>query len=73
MPACSVKRYHDDIVIKSVRRVHLDERGALDLAARLHLPIPRVHEFRQTLDGEVSIRMDFIEGRALEETWPDIF
>jgi len=72
MPGCSVKRYQDDTVVKSGRRVHLDERDALELAARLRLPVPRVHEFKQTADAEISIRMDFVEGRTLEEMWPDM-
>jgi len=72
MPGCSVKKYHGDIVSKSGRRVHLDERDALNLAARLRLPVPRVHGTLQTPYGEVTILMDFIEGHTLEETWPDM-
>jgi len=70
-PDAALRDTHDDI--KSGRRVHLNERGALDLVARLRLPVPHIHDVQQILDGEVSTCKDFVEGRALEETWPDIF
>jgi aminoglycoside phosphotransferase (APT) family kinase protein len=65
-----VKLHPDDTVVKSGRRIHLEEKDALDLAAELNIPAPRVHEASTAPDGIVSIRMDFIEGESLEELWP---
>lgn len=50
--------------------MHLDEKDALDVAADLYIPAPRVHEAGTTPDGIVSIRMDYIEGESLEDLWP---
>ncbi|OBT72181.1 hypothetical protein VF21_10530 [Pseudogymnoascus sp. 05NY08] len=69
---CNVKLHPDDIVVKSGTKVHLDERHALDLAAELNIPAPRVYEASTASDGIVSIRMDYIEGESLEELWPDM-
>jgi serine/threonine protein kinase len=67
---CIVKLLPDDTFVKSGKRIHLDERDALDLATKLHLPAPKVHEAYRTPEGDVSIRMDFIEGDSLEGLWP---
>lgn len=56
--------------MKSGKKVHLDEKYALDLAAELNIPAPRVYEASTALDGIVSIRMDFVEGESLEDLWP---
>ncbi|KZF26914.1 kinase-like protein [Xylona heveae TC161] len=73
MSGCIVKKYHDNTVIKKGRRINLDEQSALDLAANLHLPVPRVYEARSDpSDGEASIRMDFIPGENLESVWPSM-
>ncbi|OBT61620.1 hypothetical protein VE03_08848 [Pseudogymnoascus sp. 23342-1-I1] len=69
---CSVTLHPDDTVVKSGRKVHLDERAALDLAAKLNIPAPRVYEASKGSDGIVSIRMDYIEGESLEVLWPDM-
>ncbi|OBT99623.1 hypothetical protein VE01_02838 [Pseudogymnoascus verrucosus] len=58
--------------VKSGRKVHLKEKHALDLAAELNIPAPRVYEVSSAPDGIVSIRMDYIEGENLEELWPDM-
>jgi len=62
MPGCSVKRLPGNMVIELGRRIHFDERDALDLAKRLHLPVPRVHEAQKSPDGEGSIRMVLSQG-----------
>lgn len=69
---CIVKLLPDNTVTKSGRRIHLDERAALDLAAQLNLPVPRVHDAYRTPAGEACIRMDFVDGQSLEAVWPDM-
>ncbi|OBT89384.1 hypothetical protein VE02_01412 [Pseudogymnoascus sp. 03VT05] len=69
---CSVTLHPDDTVVKSGKKVHLDEKHALDLAAELNIPAPRVHEASTASDEVVSIRMDYIEGESLEVLWPSM-
>ncbi|KAI9739868.1 MAG: hypothetical protein M1818_004924 [Claussenomyces sp. TS43310] len=69
MPGCTVKRVSERLVTKT-GRIHLDERDALDLAAQLGLPAPRVHEAKAISDHEASLCMDFIQGRTLKDAWP---
>jgi hypothetical protein len=67
MPGCFVTRYPDSTVIKVGRRVNLDERPALYLAAQHRLPIPRMYDAGQGhSDVEAFIRIDFIEGEKLD-------
>ncbi|KFY46198.1 hypothetical protein V495_02610 [Pseudogymnoascus sp. VKM F-4514 (FW-929)] len=68
----SVMVYPDDTVVKSGRKIHLDEKDALDLAAELNIPAPRAYGACTASDGVVSIRMDFIEGESLEDLWPNM-
>jgi aminoglycoside phosphotransferase (APT) family kinase protein len=72
MSGCLVVKYPDSTVVKTGRRVKLDERSALDLAAQLDLPVPRVHEAFTMPDGDVSIRMDFVPGESLASVWPSM-
>ncbi|CAI6342013.1 unnamed protein product [Periconia digitata] len=73
MPGCTVTRYPDSTVIKKGRRVTPHERPALELAAQLNLPVPRVHETQvEASPGEHLIRMDFIPGSPLDEIWPTV-
>lgn len=72
MGSVTVKLLPDNTVVKSGRRIHLDERYALDLAAQLHLPVPRVYESECTSNGEVRIRMDFVGGQGLDVVWPSM-
>lgn len=65
--------YPDSTVVKIGRRVNLDERPALELAAQLNLPVPHVYEAQHgSLDGEPYIRMDFIPGEKLDLVWPNM-
>lgn len=59
MSGCLVTRCSDSTVIKQGRRVNLDERPALELAAQYGLPVPRVYDSGES-NGEAFIRMDFI-------------
>lgn len=72
MSGCIVKRLPGNLVVKSGSRIQLDECDALSLAAKLQLPVPRVYESERTLEGTISIRMDFIEGSRLDDAWPDM-
>lgn len=73
MPGCLVTRYPDSTIVKTGRRVTLDERPALELAARNRLPVPRVYGAEHgPLDGESSIRMEFIHGERLDLVWPSM-
>lgn len=67
----SVKRLNN-IATKSGRGIHLDEFDALNLATQLRLPVPCPHEALRISDDEVSIRMDFVEGRNLDDVWPNM-
>lgn len=58
--------------MKSGNKVNLDEKHALDLAAELNIPAPKVYEASTASDGAVSIRMDYIEGESLEVLWPSM-
>ncbi|KAF2684951.1 hypothetical protein K458DRAFT_442677 [Lentithecium fluviatile CBS 122367] len=71
MPGYLIRRFLDDTVVKIGRRVMLDERPTLDLAACLKLPVPHVHE-SQSLDGEAWIRMSFVPGERLDVFWPSM-
>lgn len=74
----TIKRYSDNTVLKSGEKDRREsEAAALNLAAELGLPTPRVHEIKETgknVDGadEVTIRMDFVEGQTLEKVWPTL-
>ena len=58
------------MVIKEGRRVRMEEVPALKLAARFELPVPRVHDAGPgKIEGENFIRMDYIEGKPLDEVW----
>ncbi|KFY11037.1 hypothetical protein V492_04717 [Pseudogymnoascus sp. VKM F-4246] len=69
---CQITLYPDDTVVKSGKRIHLDEKDALDLAIGLNIPAPKVHDASIAADGIVSIRMDYIEGETLEVLWPNM-
>ncbi|KAL5351504.1 hypothetical protein ACLOAV_003363 [Pseudogymnoascus australis] len=69
---CNVKLYPNHTVVKSGTKIHLDEKDALDLAAELNIPAPRVHEASIASDGVVNIRMDSVEGENLEDLWPSM-
>jgi aminoglycoside phosphotransferase (APT) family kinase protein len=73
MSGCTVKQYPDNTVVKKGRRVKLDEHSALELAAQLLLPVPHVYEAKKDpIDGENSIRMDFMPGERLDLVWPNM-
>ncbi|KFZ07154.1 hypothetical protein V501_06725 [Pseudogymnoascus sp. VKM F-4519 (FW-2642)] len=48
---CKVQLHPDDTVVKSGKKVHLDEKHALDLAAELKIPAPRAYEASTAPDG----------------------
>ena len=56
-------------MVKSGKRVNLDEAKALNLAAQLNLPTPRIHSAHSTSDGVTSIRTDFIPSEPLDKVW----
>lgn len=72
MPGCKVERHPGNVVIKSGRRIHLDEVDALRLAVQIGLPVPRVHGINHMANGEIGIRMDFIMGQTLDQAWPNM-
>lgn len=57
------------MVFKRGRKVNIDERPALELAAQYGLPVPRVYDAGDS-NGETFIEMDFIEGDRLDLVWP---
>jgi aminoglycoside phosphotransferase (APT) family kinase protein len=59
------------MVFKRGRRVNIDERPALELAAQYGLPVPRVYDAGES-NGEAFIQMDFVEGDRLDLVWPNI-
>lgn len=70
--ASTVKHYPDNTVVNSGEKTRRKpEAAALRLAAELGLPTPRLHAIEQRGD-EVTIRMDFIEGKTLESVWPNL-
>ncbi|KAH7412157.1 kinase-like domain-containing protein [Phaeosphaeria sp. MPI-PUGE-AT-0046c] len=69
MSGCLVTKRADGMVFKRGRRIHHDERPALELAAQYGLPVPRVYDSGE-IDGEIFIQMDFIEGERLDRIWP---
>jgi aminoglycoside phosphotransferase (APT) family kinase protein len=71
MSGLIVTRYPDSTVVKKGRRVNLDERPALELAAEYGLPVPRVYDAGAgPILGEAWIQMDFIHGEKLDLVWP---
>jgi aminoglycoside phosphotransferase len=56
---------------KQGRRVNIDERSALELAAQYGLPVPHVYDAGKS-NGETFIQMDFIEGDRLDLVWAKI-
>jgi aminoglycoside phosphotransferase (APT) family kinase protein len=71
MSGLIVTRYPDSTVVKNGRRVNLDERPALELAAKYGLPVPRVYDAKPgPIPGEAWIQMDFIHGEKLDVVWP---
>ncbi|KFY31111.1 hypothetical protein V493_01396 [Pseudogymnoascus sp. VKM F-4281 (FW-2241)] len=48
---CIVKLYPDDTVVKSGKKVRLEEKEALDLAAELNIPAPKAYEASTGSDG----------------------
>jgi aminoglycoside phosphotransferase (APT) family kinase protein len=61
----------DSTVIKSGRRITLDERPALKLAERYDLPVPHVYDaYHGPIEGEAAIHTDFIPGEKLDSIWP---
>ncbi|KAJ8058204.1 hypothetical protein OCU04_012401 [Sclerotinia nivalis] len=53
------------LVIKSGPSIRFAEAAAMDLAVKHGLPVPRTH-------GVCWIKMDFVEGKTLEEVWADL-
>jgi len=66
-----VKLYPDNSVVKSGPGILLGERDALEFAAQLNLPVPRLVGEQSTQNaGELcNIRMSFIEGQRLDKVW----
>ena len=50
----------------------MGEAEALKVAAQAGLPVPRVHDVHQSPDGQVHLRMDYIQGQSLDKLWPDM-
>ncbi|KAL5116988.1 hypothetical protein ACEQ8H_005074 [Pleosporales sp. CAS-2024a] len=71
MPGCLVTRHAGSVVFKQGRRVNIDERPALELAAQHGLPVPRVYDAGES-DGEAFIQMDFVQGDRLDRVWPQM-
>jgi hypothetical protein len=59
------------MVFKQGRRVNIDEKPALELAAQYGLPVPRVYDAGKS-NRETFILMDFIEGDKLDLVWAKI-
>lgn len=60
----------DNTVVKSRKRIASGEAEALRVAAHAGIPAPYVHDVHETPDGQVQIRMDYIQGQPLDELWP---
>ncbi|ESZ92545.1 kinase domain-containing protein [Sclerotinia borealis F-4128] len=72
----SIKRLPDGLVLKSGPSIRLAEAAAMDLAAKHGLPVPKSHGVCEP-DQENGrrlgwIKMDFVEGTALEDVWADL-
>lgn len=67
-----MKLLPDNTIVKYGGRIHADESAALELASRLeNVPAPRLHEVtKNPKNGQVIIRMDFMEGQGLDVLWP---
>lgn len=66
-----VKRYPDNIVVKSGPGIQLGERDALKFAAQLDLPVPRLVGVQSASEAGIipNIRMSFVEGQRLDKVW----
>ncbi|KAH3953589.1 hypothetical protein HBI24_120970 [Parastagonospora nodorum] len=71
MSGCLVTLHSGTMVIKQGRRIHLDERPALELAAKHGLPVPHVYGAGE-IDGGAFIKMDYIEGDSLDQVWHEM-
>lgn len=67
--ARKVVQYPDNTVVKSRKRIVLGEAEALKVATQARVPVPRVHAVDATRDGTGYIRMDYVHGETLEDTW----
>ncbi|KAF7852725.1 hypothetical protein EAF04_010918 [Stromatinia cepivora] len=72
----TIKLLPDGLVIKSGPSIRFAEAAAMDLAAKHGLPVPRTHGVCES-DKEAGrrlgwIKMDFVEGKTLEEVWADL-
>lgn len=63
--------YCESKVVKTGRRVTLDESTAMKMGIELGLPVPRVNEAGTAYD-EVFIQMDYIPGDCLDTVWPSM-
>ena len=67
-----VTLHPDNTVVKSGKRVVLEEAEALRIAKQANLPVPHVYSAEKAPDGKVQIRMDHVKGQTLTTVWPDM-
>ena len=65
-----VTLWPDNTVIKAGKHIRLQEVDALRVAAEAKLPVPRVYDFGTRPDGLNFIKMDYIDGKSLDNVWP---
>ncbi|KAH7264448.1 hypothetical protein MRS44_012234 [Fusarium solani] len=62
----------DNTVVKSGKRIAMGEAEALRVAALAGIPVPAVHDTYTTPDGQVQIRMGYVQGQSLDTLWPEM-
>ncbi|KAI8714720.1 APH domain-containing protein [Fusarium sp. LHS14.1] len=62
----------DNTVVKSGKRIARGEADALRVAARAGIPVPAVYDTHTTPDGQVQIRMGYVQGKSLDTLWPEM-
>ncbi|KAI8657860.1 APH domain-containing protein [Fusarium keratoplasticum] len=64
--------YPDNTVVKSGKRIAMGEADALRAAALAGIPVPPVHDAHTAPDGQVRIRMEYVQGERLDTLWPEM-
>ncbi|KAH8675139.1 kinase-like domain-containing protein [Ilyonectria robusta] len=62
----------DNTVVKSGKRIAIGEAEALKVAALAGVPAPCVHDAHAAPNGQVHIRMSYIQGQSLDTLWPEM-
>lgn len=62
----------DNTVVKSGKRIAMGEADALRVAALAGIPVPAIHDTHTTPDGQVQIRMGYVQGQSLDTLWPEM-